>query len=97
MYFGISRSLCITPTISLCLVEINSKIHCIKAETLEKDNSKAIHFMEYPSTSYRFGGDLKTICMLKTPFLYYKAFQTESCIPHFIRAKSKQTWCFFTS
>ena len=39
--------------------------------------------MEYPFTSYRFGGDLKTICMLKTPFLYYQAFQADSCIPHF--------------
>ena len=38
--------------------------------------------MEYPFTSYRFGGDLKTICMLKTPFLYYRAFQADSCIPN---------------
>ena len=96
MYFGISRSLCITPTISLCLVEINSKIHCIKAETLEKDKSKVLHFMGYPLTSFRFGGDLRTICKLKTPFLYYRAFQTNSCIPHFKGSTSKQTWSFLT-
>ena len=39
--------------------------------------------MEYPFTIYRFGGELKTICMLKTHFLYYRAFQADSCIPHF--------------
>ena len=39
----------------------NSKIHCIKAETLEKDKSKVLHFMGYSLTSFRFGGDLNTI------------------------------------